>query len=605
MNDLTRSLEERSVEANLVGLPFCLVSEANLKNVVNTEQYFRDHQQYARGTYDLAKVLSKRGPIVAGKIILSLLWRNTLHVLPGDERLLNWLMHDPTLYLRLAFWRKLSRHLRIGYGVPKELDPSRERYDYELRRRRKRAAKREGPECAKCCLRRICDHAQDSFRTALPGVAIKAQEGDSVAAPLHFAVHQPKYYDSIDRPRLTRNEQQDALAEEANTLMLKESPRLSLTPKDYSVEYTYFEPMEGGVKWYSVLNTEKLSSPLGIFSLPCTIAVTFAGGMADYIGFSIDRSCKLVCPMETFKHTLVLHAEADGRYVLIRDGKPVRPSKFEGAYYVPLRLSERIVPRISIWNIDTSIVTQHVRIWEPDKRYEELDGVKYSVIIVCTRFARRLQATLLCLAHQTGFDMSKLEVIVAYVPGLDAVDDVIECTKSACPWLRIVRSTFTSQKAHGKGFMINESVKLVSGEWTVIMDADTLVRPDFFNRIEAVDGDARLIAPDGRKMLTPETTARILIGDIHPWQSWDELLNGPGEYRRREARGLPVGFCQVAPTEAFEHISYGDFEHFELADMWFSEEMVKRFGSPKWLRGVPVLHLDHGGSQWYGTPMHR
>ena len=42
------------------------------------------------------------------------------------------------------------------------------------------------------------------------------------------------------------------------------------------------------------------------------------------------------------------------------------------------------------------------------------------------------------------------------------------------------------------------------------------------------------LAADGRKMLTPEITARILMGEIAPWREWDALLEGPGELRPRE-----------------------------------------------------------------------
>ena len=605
MNALVSALDANDIEANLIGLPFCLVREENLCRAVNSIQFHMDHQQYIRASYAMAKTLRNRGPILAGMILQSLLWRDTVEFTPQDERLLNWLTHHPALYVRLAFWHKLTRHLRLFRSVPKELDPSPEAYQRELKRVHARTARELGPDCARCRLRRICDHATPAFKRMLPGIPVRPLEGELLVSPLHFSAGQRKYYDAIDADRRDLGSQYLALAEEADLAMRKRPPDRHLTPQDYSVEYTHFVRMEGGMLWYSMLNCEKCSSPLADLTPPFTVSVTFAHGVADYIGFHLDRSCKLVCPMEAFRHEVTLHVAADGRYVLLRDGRPVRPAEFEGAFYMPLRLSDRVQPRISIWNIDGSIVTHLVRIWEWDKEPAERGGVKYSVIVVCTRFARRLQAALLSLAHQREFDLSRLEVIIAYVPGVDAVDDVIDCMRQAYPQLRILRSTFHEQKMRAKGFLINESLRLASGKWIVLMDADALLAPDMFARVEAVEATSHFIAPDGRKMLPAETTARILVGDIRPWEAWDKLLKGPGEYRRREAGGVPVGFCQFVRADCIKTIKYLEVDHFELSDMYFSREMRKRFGPETWLTGVPILHLDHGGSQWYGAQTHR
>jgi len=45
-------------------------------------------------------------------------------------------------------------------------------------------------------------------------------------------------------------------------------------------------------------------------------------------------------------------------------------------------------------------------------------------------------------------------------------------------------------------------------------------------------------------------------------------------------------------------------DHFEIADMHFSMDVLKDIGEEHRLSGAPVLHLDHGGSQWYGTKKH-
>jgi len=606
MNALAAALDAGEVEVNLLHMPLCLVTPENLVRAANLPQFFRDHQQYALGAYDIASRLRNRGPVVMGKIVQSMLWRDTVSFSVQDQRLLSWLVNHPAYYARMAFWRKLTKHLRIARDLPEEREYSREDFEAELKRARKRDAKELGPVCARCRLRRICDHASGPFRRLLPGLSVSALEGDElVVSPMHFSAKQRKYYDAIDEQRRDQDTRSSKLAEAAGVAVRQRQPDHQLGSREYAVDNACFDNMEAGIRWYSVLNCEKHSAPLATLEPPFTISVVFSGGIADYIGFMFDRSSRVMCPMEGFRHELTLHVEEDGQYVLLRDGTPVRPSEFEGSVYVPLRLPDRVAPRICIWNIDGSIVTQLVRIWEGHGETADLSSIKYSVIIVCARYARRLQATLQALAHQRGFDLSRIEVIVAYVPGIDAVDDVVESMQQAHPQLRILRSTFTEQKSRAKGFLINESLKLASGEWTVLMDADVLVPPDMFAKVDAIEKDCHFIAPDGRKMLTPEVTSKILVGELQPWCVWDELLKGPGEYRRREARGAPIGFCQLVRTACFEQVGYAEMDHFEFSDMWFSDDIRKEFGKETWLTGVPVIHLDHGGSQWYGTQTHR
>ena len=76
-----------------------------------------------------------------------------------------------------------------------------------------------------------------------------------------------------------------------------------------------------------------------------------------------------------------------------------------------------------------------------------------------------------------------------------------------------------------------------------------------------------------------------------------ELLDGHGEFRHREADGVPIGFCQAVRTSCLDKVQYAELDHFEGADWAFGYYMRKEFGQEVRLSGVPVLHLDHGGSQ--------
>ena len=74
MNELTSALAGRGVEVNLLRLPFCLVEEELWSHVVNDAQFFRDHQQYERESYELAERLFGLSPSMVSKLVLILLF---------------------------------------------------------------------------------------------------------------------------------------------------------------------------------------------------------------------------------------------------------------------------------------------------------------------------------------------------------------------------------------------------------------------------------------------------------------------------------------------------------------------------------------------------
>ncbi|MDX9973574.1 MAG: glycosyltransferase family A protein [FCB group bacterium] len=604
MNALVDALEARGIEANLVRLPFCQTEPKRWPNIINSRQFFLDHQQYQSQSYEIARGLYRRGPVTAGKAILMLLAKSTVQGNPIDDWLLPWLLNRAWLHARVMAWRKLTRHLRFLRHVPKEIAPTEEAYAEHGKQRAEEERRELGPVCAACRLRRICDRIPPELNKALPGLRPLAQEGELVTAPLCFAERQHKYYDAIDAERHRLPEGYEELAESTARLMVNNPPTRLLGSQDYGVQDAFFDRMEGGVRWFSFSNAEKLSTPLARLEPPFTVSTLVAGGMADFIGFSLGRFVRLLCPMEGYRHEIGLHVDAEGRFVLLRDGLPVRPAQFDSQFYVPLRLGGVLEPRLSLWNIDGNIVTQTIRLWEHAKEAPaERPPVKYSILIVCTRYARRLQATLRSIVHQRDFDLRQLEIVIGYVPGLDAVDDILDSLQFAFPELRIVRSPFPPERAYSKGFMINESARMVSGEWIVLMDADILLHPDTFAAVEREKDDTHFLFPDGRKMLTRETTGKVLLGEIEPWNQWRELMDSPGEHRRGEARGIPIGYFQAVRTECFNEVGYQEVEHFEWADMQFGIDMRAKFGIEKRL-SVSVAHLDHGGSRWYGTQQH-
>ena len=603
MQQLTAAIEKHGTEANILNVPLCLLDEDSLTRAANSPQCAADHAHYLEAAYALAQSLHRRGRVTAGKILLILLSRYTFVQQPMDNLLLPVLLHHNYPYLFARIFRRLTIHLRLARSVPKEI--SKTAYERELAESRAKTEKALGPACGVCALKRICDHETRDFKRVLPGARVHAIEGEHVVSALHFSARQPKHYDPLDQERLLAEERYEALAEEAGKLIIDRQPDLVVGPYDYGVEETHFDRMEGGLKWWSVSNAERLSTPLGRFSPPLTLSVDIGAGIADYIGFSFGRHCKIVCPMETYRHNLTLYIDSDGRYVLLRDKRPVRPAEFAGQHYLPLRLGDQLEPRLSAWNIDECIATHNLRIWTNGGRAgEDLSRIKYSIIIVSTRFTRRLHAVLRCLAHQRGIDLRNVEVIVCYVPGIDATDDLIDSVALTYPALRMVRSPFPENFTNSKGFLINESAKIASGEWIMLLDSDTLLPPDYFAKVEAASQEADFIAPDGRRLLPKDVSAEILMGELDPWEHWQELIEGAGEFRHRETGGVPVGFCQCFRAKYLQRFPYLEVEHFELADMQFGQQMRDFVGPEHRLSGTPVLHLDHGGSQWYGTQKH-
>ncbi|MDK1020863.1 MAG: glycosyltransferase family A protein [Candidatus Hydrogenedentes bacterium] len=605
MIEFAQALESKGIECNILRVPFCSIPKEHWLRVVNNAQFYLDHQQYRKDSYELALRLAERGPVVGGKVLSILLGRYTLFKDPIDSRLLPWLLESPWLRARAIAWHKLTRHLRLARHVPKPVEDSEQGYEKALQKKRRDTMRELGPVCGICSLRHVCDRESTELSRALPGIKAASQDGEVVMDPMWAVEKQAKYYDPIDDARAGLDTARVTLAAKADDTVTNLPPDLEIDSFDYSIEGQWAHQLPGGVRWHGFTNAEKLSTPLAKVDPPFTLSVIFGGGIAEYIGFSFGRDCKLVCAMEGYKHRVVLHVEPDGSYVLLRDGRPVHPREFEGSYYVPLRLGDRLEPRISIWNIDTSIVTQNVALWsEALRQKKEERRPKFSIVTVCVRYARRLQAVLQSIAHQEGVDLPDIEVIVAYVPDIDVTEDVLDSLRLTHPELRIHRSTFTEQNASAKGFIINETLKKASGDWVVLLDADTLLPPNLLAKVlEQTEGNDFLV-PDGRKLLTRETTAKVLQGDIRPWECWDELVNGAGEFRYREMGGVPIGFCQVVRRSCFDKVSYYEAEHFEGADWQFSVDMREEFGRETRLSGVPVLHLDHGGSKWYGTERH-
>lgn len=581
MNALAAALDDAGVEVNIIGVPPEYVDVRNRSCTMSSYEAARDHQQYDPCALDWVYRLYPRPTYVARTVLPLRTSARASRLNKIDNLVFQFLLHKREWLLeRVLFLHKLSRFIPLFSGAARAIDQS------------------QG-------YKRLDRHVMDSADRAAFAAVHPALTPPRAPVAAPSAVARKRYYDAVDCERLRQLAEQEPRARDAMLHITNTSPDLEVGPDRWRAANGHTEPIPGALRWYGGANVEKCSTPLGRFAPPLTISVVIGGGHAEYIGFAFNRHARLVCPMECDAHRLVLHVDGNGRHVLIRDEQPVAPVDFAGDYYVPLQLGDVIEPRLSLWNIDGTVVTQSPQVWtHRASDITDAAAAVYSVVIVCTRYARRLQAALLGIARQRDFDLARIEVLVAYVPGIDAAEDVIDSLYSAFPQLKLRRIPFAAQHLTSKGYLINETVALAQGEWLVLLDADIVLPPTFFARLHAVQENCVFIAPDGRKMLDRAVTSRILLGLIDPSEAWETLVTSSGEFRYREAQNTPVGYCQCVRRSCFDRVRYREYGHFEGADWTFAREMRAAFGPERRLEGLPVLHLDHGASQWYGVRKH-
>lgn len=606
MNTLVTALTARGIEANLIGLPFCYAHECNYPNVMNSRQLFLDHQHYARPSYELAERAWTMSPWRLSMLLENLLARRNTFFFKVNDAVFPWILDHPVIHARAWMIYKFVRAYSMFRRQQQE-QKSKAVYDKLFAIEESRQKKIAMTECGSCIMRRICDKESAAFQSQFPFLHAKAIKGESViASPWHFAMGRKRCYDAFDAARLEMPRYVEELAETARKITSQMTPTREIPLQSYEIDGYYNTPDDASRRWFALSTDELCSTVLARVKTPFTISLTFGGGIAEHIGFRLGRHVRIVCPMIDYSHKLTLHVDGQGRYVLLRDGAVVDPGRTDRNCRLPVRLSDVLEPRISVFNIDGFLLTQTVLLWEGEPAsVKPKTRIKYSIIIVSTCYARRLQAVLLSLAHQRGVDMSTVEVIIAYVPGIDATDDLIESMAATHPHLNIVRSCFPEDNVRSKGFMINVSAGLASGEWIILMDADIILPPDILNAVEAASATSHFIAPDGRRMLTPETTAKILLGEVKPWEEYNTLANEAAEYRYREGMEIPCGFFQCFKREILTRVPYNELDHFESSDWIFARDVIDIYGKETRLEGVDVLHLDHGGRQWYGTHKQR
>jgi hypothetical protein len=421
----------------------------------------------------------------------------------------------------------------------------------------------------------------------------------SAAAPaaIDVAAH-PQYFDAIDLPRLNAAKVLDELASEARAWEMRQPPSQVFESDTWGFDNVFHDPMPGVNQVHALLPGEKRGSKLPYLRLPFMVSVTVGGGMAEYSGFAMGRHIRVACPMVATAHQLTLYTDAAGRYVLLRDGRPTIPVTLAGHGYTPPRLPDAAHLQVAVWSPEPQLSITALRVWEGAQQESRAQqSFDASVVVFSTRFSRRLQAALECVAHQAG----NIQVIVGLVPGIDAAEDVLDSLRRVYPALQIEAVTLPADCAHSKGFAINACLDRVRAPLTLLIDSDILLPLGFIEAAIAASSQHGFIAPAGRAMLDADATARILLGKANPWENFDALAAAAPETRTEEnPQGVPLGYCQVFRSNALATLRYAEYDHFQGADYEFGDALMKHFGGAHRL-GKPVLHLHHDTRQWFGA----
>jgi hypothetical protein len=457
--------------------------------------------------------------------------------------------------------------------------------------------------CERCSLRSICPGVSPACAAILDEAELIPAVAPVPTTPLYFLVASGQTVPAIDVPRISHANPE--LAQHARQVLGDVTRGREVKSSAYKIREAPFNKMNGSIEWLPAWDMFCQSTVLDRHRRPLTVSATFFG-KARNVGFSFGPSLQVMCPAVSDRHVVAVHVDGSGNYVLLRDGAEV------DAVHVPLqvnragRLPEQLEPRLAAQGIDRAIVTQAVFLWNDAETAVTKRGggeqVDISVVVVCTKYSRRLGLLARSIAGQTDFDLRRAELIVAYVPGLDGTEDILDCLSHLRPELGTVGVPFEPTHMTHKGFMINKAVNHATGRRVLITDADIVFPPDLFHRLEAEYHDCHFVAVEGRKMMDAKTTAELLMGLRDPGADFQYLRDqAPGEHRIGEAKNTPIGYFQCVLRSHFQTVPYREHTHFEGADMQFSLDIRQAFGRETVMKDTLVLHQDHAGSRWYGT----
>jgi len=137
-----------------------------------------------------------------------------------------------------------------------------------------------------------------------------------------------------------------------------------------------------------------------------------------------------------------------------------------------------------------------------------------SVIIPALNEGRRLASTILDIDRHLSHKEINFEILVVLSPGDDHSPELLSRLAVAIPSLRFVELG----KDKGRGFAIKEGLRMVTGSWRLVMDADNAIPIVEYGKIEPYLDDfdvfvgSRILKRSN--ILTPAPRLRALCGKI-------------------------------------------------------------------------------------------
>lgn len=229
--------------------------------------------------------------------------------------------------------------------------------------------------------------------------------------------------------------------------------------------------------------------------------------------------------------------------------------------------------------------------------------VDISVLVCCRNFRKRFTKFAESILSQ-DWPVARIEVIVANPDSPDGLHNLL--SKLADVALRrfgtpiFYEERIDPKHGRNRGLMIQKAFERSQGTVVIGMDCDLILPPDFLRHIYSQTlQHPNTIVGVYRNFLSPETTEKILAGEIDPIESLATLLKEDNS-ENQGYRGV-LGYCQSAIAEVWKIIGYPiEYDEIAKSDVSFIERARALNVHPRFLDKLRVLHLHHPRN-WMGT----
>jgi hypothetical protein len=226
--------------------------------------------------------------------------------------------------------------------------------------------------------------------------------------------------------------------------------------------------------------------------------------------------------------------------------------------------------------------------------------VDFSILVCCFKYLQRLRIFMQSIVRQTH-PLERIEVCIAAPGNPDGLHEYVQLIRMTHPALRITMVDLPESERGNKGKMLNAAFKASFGEVVMASDCDLIFPADFVATM-LTRHRPELVLGCWRVALGKDVTARILTGDLNPFEQFDSLRGqcDESELKGGVRQGM-LGYCQIVSRQAWERISYPEeFEGFGQSDIVFIDRLRDNGVQAMFMKDYYLLHLSHN-RDWTGT----